>query len=307
MLVVSATSVLLLALLDGAIGTQDTAHWPWNPDRMGDGCKHVFVDIGANIGVHTRFLFESAFYPGPMQSKFTPIFGEEVYRSLPSVENGICSFSIEANPLHEKRQHLLEKCYLARGHRVKVFSPMAASDDDTQSMYFRLQENDIPVQWGGQVWTQHQMDKLRSTYGKTDDTFTEVKSLDVAAFIAKHIKDRVYDKTAGEGKVMLKIDIEGSEFRVLPSIERSSLLCKGIVDLIVYELHPLPDLFNHTKFSKRFKHKIQNFSGHFDSVTMRKSLECPNPTDILQFDSEAYLFDKEHPLEETCSGIGRRE
>ena len=25
--------------------------------RLGDGCLHVFLDVGANIGVHGRFLF----------------------------------------------------------------------------------------------------------------------------------------------------------------------------------------------------------------------------------------------------------
>jgi len=28
--------------------------WPWNSERMGDGCKHVYLDLGANIGVHNR-------------------------------------------------------------------------------------------------------------------------------------------------------------------------------------------------------------------------------------------------------------
>ena len=31
--------------------------------KYGDGCYHVFLDIGANIGVHGRFLFEPDVYP----------------------------------------------------------------------------------------------------------------------------------------------------------------------------------------------------------------------------------------------------
>jgi hypothetical protein len=81
-----ATSVLLLALLSDAMGTNDTAHWPWNANSMGDGCKHVFVEIGANMGVHTRFLFEPAHYPGKMQSKLTEIFGEHMLTTFSSRE-----------------------------------------------------------------------------------------------------------------------------------------------------------------------------------------------------------------------------
>jgi hypothetical protein len=178
---------------------------------------------------------------------------------------------------------------------------MVASDDDAQPLYFRLQKIDNPVMWGAQVWTQHQMDMLRKTDAKTDDTFTEVKSMSIVAFITQHIKDRVYDRTTGKGKVMLKIDVEGSEYRVLPSIERSGLLCKGIVDLIVFELHKkLYNLFNHTKDAHRFKYKLTKFVQHYTNVNNRKSRKCRNPTDIIQFDSEDYKMDNEHPLNETC-------
>ena len=37
--------------------------WPPGGGRWGDGCKHVFVDVGMNIGVQTRKLFEPAAYP----------------------------------------------------------------------------------------------------------------------------------------------------------------------------------------------------------------------------------------------------
>ena len=36
-----------------------------------DGCYHVFVDAGANIGIHTRFLFEPSKFP---RSSFRKVF-----------------------------------------------------------------------------------------------------------------------------------------------------------------------------------------------------------------------------------------
>ena len=38
-----------------------------------DGCWHVFIDAGANIGIHSRFLFEPEKFPN---SKFSLIFDE---------------------------------------------------------------------------------------------------------------------------------------------------------------------------------------------------------------------------------------
>jgi hypothetical protein len=31
--------------------------------KLADGCHHIFLDVGANIGVHSRFLFEPDKYP----------------------------------------------------------------------------------------------------------------------------------------------------------------------------------------------------------------------------------------------------
>ncbi len=40
--------------------------------RLADGCYNVFVDVGANIGVHTRFLYESLRYiPNQVRRSFS--------------------------------------------------------------------------------------------------------------------------------------------------------------------------------------------------------------------------------------------
>ena len=36
----------------------DTSKASGDKHRQGDGCFHIFLDVGANIGVHGRFLFE---------------------------------------------------------------------------------------------------------------------------------------------------------------------------------------------------------------------------------------------------------
>ena len=41
--------------------------------KLGDGCYHVFLDVGANLGVHGHFLFELEKYP-------EATLAEEIYR-----------------------------------------------------------------------------------------------------------------------------------------------------------------------------------------------------------------------------------
>lgn len=36
--------------------------------KLGDGCHHVFIDVGSNIGVHARFLYEPDRYPDSKES-----------------------------------------------------------------------------------------------------------------------------------------------------------------------------------------------------------------------------------------------
>ena len=58
--------------------------------KLADGCRHVFLDVGSNRGVHVRFLFEPALFPHSNYVKkrvFARNFGEQ-YASDPA----ICAF-----------------------------------------------------------------------------------------------------------------------------------------------------------------------------------------------------------------------
>ena len=67
--------------------------------RMADGCRNVFIDTGANIGIHARILFEPHLYPKANYTwrVFDPVFGADRDRSK------TCAFEIEPNPEHAKR------------------------------------------------------------------------------------------------------------------------------------------------------------------------------------------------------------
>jgi hypothetical protein len=262
---------------------------------MGDGCKHVYLDLGANIGVHNRFLFQPEFYPKTsMKGVFDEAFGSPKIRSRPSNDSGICTFAFEANPIHATRLRAMEECYLTRGHRLKVFVPNAVTDNEEESLYFEGKSR-------GKLWTAGMVvSKNRSTMKARlpGYNYTEIKGVDIADFINQHIKDREYDRGNGVGTVVAKMDIEGSEYKVLPRMESLGVLCMGVVDLITTEFH-YPFFSKFIKDIKRFP-TSDSFDSYFLNYKRTGKGKCSRPTEIQFRDSEHYKADEENPLQHTC-------
>ena len=67
------------ALLAAPKGTQP---------QLADGCGHVYLDVGSNIGVQVRKLFEPEKYPGaPILPHYDQLFGKPDYR-----RKHVCAF-----------------------------------------------------------------------------------------------------------------------------------------------------------------------------------------------------------------------
>jgi hypothetical protein len=66
-------------------------------------CTRVFLDVGANIGVNMRFLYEPEKYPNTafMVSTTDKVFGKD--------RNDVCYFRFEANTAHYKRLQFLKR------------------------------------------------------------------------------------------------------------------------------------------------------------------------------------------------------
>ena len=65
-----------------------------------DGCYHVYLDIGSNIGVQVRKLYQPELYPGAeISNVFNEHFGDTSVRN----SSDICAVGFEPNPDHTKR------------------------------------------------------------------------------------------------------------------------------------------------------------------------------------------------------------
>jgi hypothetical protein len=251
--------------------------------NFADGCKHVFLDFGGNLGVHTRFLHQPELYPKALdvQAFFDAAFG--------SNRDDVCVFGFEPNPQHIERLKRIEQCY----PRVKYFCPAAIGVEDG-NLYFIRKDDDNEISWGGQIGTAEEVEALLP--GK----ITPITTHNVTRFMLM-LFDRHYDRSHGLGKIHAKIDIEGSEILLLPTMENAGLLCAdyGFVSMTI-EIHPgrfaMYKSQNHTLL-ERFANQGE-FNTYYGSYAPKSN--CKIPTKIVYFDSESYAFDEENPLETTC-------
>ena len=122
----------------GSVGVRAHALHPTDGDlrelvkKATDGCVNIFVDAGANIGVHTRFLFEPAKYP---RSHFTKVFLHAFGAVSNETAQLTCSLGFEPNPKHITRHKALQHAYKRMGWRYSFF-PFALGVNTSEELVF---------------------------------------------------------------------------------------------------------------------------------------------------------------------------
>ena len=64
-----------------------------------DGCYYVYLDVGSNVGVQVRKLFEPYLYPN---AKFLDVFNEE-FGPFEERKKHVCAVGFEPNPHHTNK------------------------------------------------------------------------------------------------------------------------------------------------------------------------------------------------------------
>jgi len=217
---------------------------------LADGCRYVFLDAGANIGMQTRKLFEADKVSGCLQTGdrhrcykdlFTDAFGTIQQRRRP--EWGVCAFLFEPNPVHTLRLKQLEAAYRKQGWRVWAFTETGVGDGDGEGVLYR-DSDERP----GDPWYkpgEHPMAISASTTRNHGRGGARVAIVDLARFMLEQVAPRRLPQQApagGEGgeplapppAVILKMDTEGAEHKVVPHLALSGALCKANYVLVEY-------------------------------------------------------------------------
>ena len=98
-------------------------------------CTHLYLDVGSNIGVQVRKLFEPNRYPNaPIHSLFKKTF---------SKAKKLCALGFEANPLHTKRLKEIQNCYYRKKWNIHFFTERVVSTSNNKSQLFMFD-----TRWG---------------------------------------------------------------------------------------------------------------------------------------------------------------
>ena len=241
-------------------------------DLFLDGCRHIYLDIGANIGVQVRKIFEPQLYTrGKVLPFYDKHFGKVEERVKP---NHVCAVGFEANPVHAEPLKKIERCYNKKGWKVKFFVPAAVSNVDDKDVTFFIDNASKDKHWGSSLFI---------NYGNKG---IKLKTIDIARYIMEEVVPRKLPEGIEKGNcsIFAKIDIEGAEYDAL-----SSLLMKGAfchMTFAVIEWHPR--FFKNTSsaaFVNRFEDIVRFL---LNQPTDR--LGC-NPTKLQSFDDERYRTD----------------
>ena len=246
--------------------------------RQGDGCFHVFLDVGANIGVHGRFLFEPKKYPKARIAKsiFDGEFGAD------RDNRNICSFEFEPNPVHRQKLEAKSSAYQEMGWRYEYIQ--AAAGDFDGYMDFHHNNDSINEEWGFSV----------KNLVEGEAEIEKVPVLRLSSWIKHHVTERKIPpfpfgvNSNQTPKVVMKMDIEGSEYVVLPDLILSGALCG--VDFLFGEFHPWFVPLNFT--GHRIKLERRQDASHLQNVlidVVPSSRNCK--TRFKYLDDESYLHD----------------
>ena len=180
-------------------------------------CNGIFIDAGANVGMHARFLFEPRFYN---TSTFLPVF-DEFFGPAPARErvggvSRLCAIAFEPNPAHRQRFERLSEAYNQAGMRL-VYAPYGVSDARGNLTFYHN--------------TGHTAQELAFSTSRQSADAEEVviDTIDLARMLTLLTAQR-------RRVVVMKMDIEGSEFMVLPHLIAHGAFC-NMLDHASVEFH----------------------------------------------------------------------
>lgn len=174
-------------------------------------CAYVFLDIGSNRGMHSKFLYDaSARWPdSPYATRLFPAF-------FGAHRNETCSVLFEPNPVHAARQHHLQQVWRRAGRR-SMFAPFAVSGGSGGEVHFDPQLGN----------TRYNSDGARIVRGGGGGGIV-VPCLSVRDILAPVKAATV---------VAMKVDIEGAEYSLFQTMLMTNLICTA-VDHVTTEVHP---------------------------------------------------------------------
>ena len=247
-------------------------------------CQHVYLDIGTNIGVQIRKLYQPEGYPNaPILPFFNKSFGDVRTR------HKVCSVGFEASRVHTDRLIKLQQAYQDAGYPCVIFTNTAVGTYNGIVEFFHDYKKTAPVLDGRSI-----EDGATAVRHSDATTHDDAISLDLNAFLHQLVNkfEKVSSNqqppfargSSSSRSIVAKLDIEGSEFSVLPHLLVHGSLC--LLDAIMIEWH-----WTMRKFliKNRALHDIEKM---IDNLLLTTNCKVKQ----VDLDDETYAKDNNVPL-----------
>eukprot|EP00933_Yihiella_yeosuensis_P078342 TRINITY_DN896_c0_g1_i1.p1 TRINITY_DN896_c0_g1~~TRINITY_DN896_c0_g1_i1.p1 ORF type:complete len:302 (+),score=58.65 TRINITY_DN896_c0_g1_i1:91-996(+) len=247
--------------IDDAVTISDSAASHYQHPSWLHLCTSIYLDVGSNIGVQVRKLYEPEKFPGALiLPLFQKKFGQAEQRQKNGTESGICALGFEPNPNHRSQLKEVQDELQKKGYFVH-FYPYAVSGSDGNAT-FQVSDSTEHQDWGAKV-----VSLLQKTHARN----ITVQKIDFYRFLQElpkesHIK-------------LMKMDVEGAEWDTLARLIPQNELCDDHIEEAFIEIHSWGD--------------ISKWKGNrsFDVLKQRLTQQKCNgsPTIMSQIDDETYL------------------
>jgi hypothetical protein len=222
-------------------------------DGLADDCFNVYLDLGSNVGIQVRKIYEPQLFPhGKVLRYFDSFLGPVAAR-----REATCAFGFEINPLHTSRLLMLQAAYSERGWRTRFFTETGIGLNDS-NLVFRSDDN-------AQRDNLYAGSRLVVGRGGADDVQIPVVSISrfVRTIVRRHVPP-CREGALQKPRIVMKLDCEGMELELLQRLFDEGLLCS--IAFIYVEFHAPSNL-----------------------TALRSSLaESRCETEIVELDDETY-------------------
>ena len=289
------------------------------------GFARVWV---TDIGVQIRKLFEPHKYPkaNATHNVYARFFGPANFYGSPSVSAGaaaarckVCAIGVEPNPHHRSRLVELQTRYRAAGVGVLIFAAAASDSDGVTRLAVGNELRKDPFEDLGasavESWT-----AIRRSPTKKDPKPRELlATVTVRKFDLSRIVHAVHKRLTASapttGKILMKLDVEGLEFAVIPAMIRSQAMCP--IDAMRIEWHTrLWQPRKATMAARALNLSVPQETGgkalwgftEAIRAKVRELFRTPSSdcqTELLEADDESYMHDRKKWPNQTICGAGR--
>ena len=246
-------------------------------------CKHVYLDVGSNIGVQVRKLYEPEKYNmSTVLSHFDNAFGK-------APRCHVCAIGIEPNPRHRSRLATVTERLTAMGAGVAFIDAAAGTTDGIVDLQLGARKS--PFEDAGAS-----INGVGSFKGSHTFTVRQVRLSRIIALVRRRL--------APSGRILMKLDVEGSEWTILPDLMVNGSLCS--LHAVFAEFHEFA--FAAASRARRKTDRIQ--SAGYRAMKralvaareeLASSLSACFGTKIDTIDDESYVHDqKPFPTSSVC-------